>query len=116
MERAHAFIHPEQSKSKKAIPIPLNEDAMRILKKQSGKHPVYVFTFKDKPVKACNTRAWQKALKRADIRDFRWHDLRDTRGRVGTCKTAQACRNCNNWVDGQIWIWYCVMRIFQVNT
>ncbi len=78
MQRAHALVNPEQSKSKKAIPIPLNDDAMSILKKQMGKHSIYVFTFRDKPVKGCNTRAWQRALKRADIRDFRWHDLRHT--------------------------------------
>lgn len=44
LERAHALIHPDQSKSKKAISIPLNEDAINILRKQLGKHPVYVFT------------------------------------------------------------------------
>lgn len=78
LERAHALIHPDQSKSKKAIPIPLNEDAISILRKQLGKHPVYVFTYKDEHVNACNTRAWRKALDRAKISDFRWHDLRHT--------------------------------------
>lgn len=31
-----------------------------------------------RPVTRCNNHAWQKALKRVDINDFRWHDLRHT--------------------------------------
>ena len=76
LQRAHALIHPDQSKSKKAIPIPLNEDAINILKKQIGKNPAHVFTYKGKSIEACSTRAWKKALKRANISNFRWHDLR----------------------------------------
>lgn len=78
LERAHTLIYPDQSTSKKAMPIPLNEDALVILMKQLGKHPVYVFTYENKPVKACNTRAWRNALSRANIENFRWHDLRHT--------------------------------------
>lgn len=39
---------------------------------------LYVFTYKGNPVKGCNNHAWSKALKRADINNFRWHDLRYT--------------------------------------
>lgn len=73
LERQHALIHPDQSKTKKAIPVPLNSDAMALIKKQQGLNPVYVFTYFGKPVTRCNNHAWQKALVRAGIKDFRWH-------------------------------------------
>jgi integrase len=76
--RKHALIHPDQAKTKKAIPVPLNETAVSVLQKQMGKHPQYVFTYNGKPVKQCNTKAWKKALERAGIKNFRWHDLRHT--------------------------------------
>jgi integrase len=76
--RRHALIHPDQAKMKKAIPVPLNETAMEVLRKQIGKHPHSVFTYSDRPVIQCNTKAWKKALKRAEIENFRWHDLRHT--------------------------------------
>lgn len=74
----HAFIHPEHSKAKKAIPVPLNDTAIKILNAQIGKHEIYVFTYKNKPITRCNNHAWRKALKRAGIKSFRWHDLRHT--------------------------------------
>lgn len=74
----HALIHADESKTKRPIPVPLNKQALAILKAQQGKHPVYVFTYEGHPVTRCNNHAWQKALKRAGIDDFRWHDLRHT--------------------------------------
>ena len=75
MERYYAWIHADQTKTRKAIAVPLNPDALDVLVRQKGKHAEYVFTYKDKPV----TRAWRRALTRAGIEDFRWHDLRLTR-------------------------------------
>jgi integrase len=74
----HAWIHPDQAKGKKAIPVPLNTNAIAILQKWQGKHPQFVFTYKDVPIRQCNTKAWRKALIRAGIENFRWHDLRHT--------------------------------------
>lgn len=78
MHTGHAFIHPDQSKTKKAIPVPLNSIALEILARHKGNHPDFVFTYRGKPVTRCNNHAWLKALKRAGIKDFRWHDLRHT--------------------------------------
>ena len=74
----HAWIHPDKSKTKKAISVPLNKTAMKIIHKQIGKHDFNVFTYKRKPIGQCNTRAWRLALQRAGISNFRWHDLRHT--------------------------------------
>lgn len=77
-DRCHAFIPADKSKSGKAIAIPLNQKAMEIICKQKEKHPRFVFSYKGQPIKNFNTKAWRKALKRAGINDFRWHDLRHT--------------------------------------
>ena len=74
----HTVVHPDQAKANKAISVPLNDTAMAVLKKRVGRHAVFVFTFNAKPVDQVNTKAWTKALKRAEIANFRWHDLRHT--------------------------------------
>ena len=51
MQRKVAWIHPDQAKSKKAIGIPLNADAVQVIREQLGKHQPHVFRFKAKPVK-----------------------------------------------------------------
>ena len=78
LDNKHALIHADESKSKRPIPVPLNKQAITILKTQLGKNPTYVFTYNGNPVTRCNNHAWEKALKRAGINDFRWHDLRHT--------------------------------------
>lgn len=78
MSRCHAFINASESKTGKAIAVPLNQDAMAIITKQLRKHLLYVFTYHGQPVSRCNNHAWRKALKRAGISDFSWHDLRHT--------------------------------------
>jgi integrase len=51
---------------------------MQILRDQIGQHPEYVFTYEGHPVSNVGTKAWYAALERAEIEDFRWHDLRHT--------------------------------------
>lgn len=76
--RRVAWIHADQAKAGKAIGIPLNREAIVLLRQQVGKHKTSVFTYKGRPVKKCNTKAWRNALRAAEIDDFRWHDLRHT--------------------------------------
>jgi len=79
MSRGVAWIHPDQAKAGKAIGVPLNQEALGVLRERLGEHKVYVFTFQGKPVDRCSTRAWKQAVARAGIsQDFRWHDLRHT--------------------------------------
>jgi integrase len=78
LEKEHALIHPDQAKAEKAIPVPLSTSAVEVLRRQIGKHPVCVFTYKGKPLHNCNTQAWRSTLKKVGVTDFRWHDLRHT--------------------------------------
>jgi integrase len=76
--RRLAWIHPDQAKARRAIPVPLNAEAVITIRKNLGKHPTHVFVFQGKPVYQVSTKTWYSALKRAGIEDFRWHDLRHT--------------------------------------
>lgn len=42
--KRHALIHPDQAKTNKALPVPLNEMAIAVIRKQLGKNQKYVFT------------------------------------------------------------------------
>lgn len=78
LERRMAWVHPDQAKARRAIPVPLNGEAIAVLQKQLGKHPDYVFTFRGAPVSATTTKAWYAAVKRAGVHPLRFHDLRHT--------------------------------------
>lgn len=78
LENKHAWVNADEAKGAKAISVPLNADAMHILKKRFGIHRNYVFTYQNHPVVNVSTKAWKHALGRAGIKNFRWHDLRHT--------------------------------------
>jgi integrase len=78
MQRRVAWIHPDQAKARQAIGVPLNDEAVAVIRRQIGKHQVRVFTFQGRPVASANTKAWRRAVAAASLDDFRWHDLRHT--------------------------------------
>ena len=66
------------AKARKAIAVPLNGAVLAIVQRRKGTHPTHVFSFRGKPITQVSTKAWYGALKRAEIDNFRWHDLRHT--------------------------------------
>lgn len=78
MSRRLAWIHPDQAKARRAIAVPLNDEALDVLRGESGKHPRWVFTYRGKQIKNPNNTGWRKAVREAGLQDFRWHDLRHT--------------------------------------
>lgn len=90
--RRVAWIHPDQAKAGRVISVPLNDEALAILLAQRGKHRSYVFVWNGRPITTISAGAiidpktglkkyrgaWGKALARAGIENFRWHDLRHT--------------------------------------
>ncbi len=78
LARGTAWVHADLTKNRRAISVPLNQDAIGVIRQQIGKHPVRVFTYRGNPVNGANNTAWRSALTRAGIKDFRFHDLRHT--------------------------------------
>jgi len=78
LPRKQAWVHPDQAKARRAIPVPFNAAALAVVIRQQGKHPLHVFTYEGNPVKQVSTLAWYKALRRAGIEAFRFYDLRHT--------------------------------------
>jgi len=73
LERTTAWVHPDQAKARKAIGVPLSPEAVAILARQPRTGPL-CFGGLNRPTNA----VWKRALKKASLEDFRWHDLRHT--------------------------------------
>jgi integrase len=78
LERGTGWIPAAEAKGGEDIHVSLSDLAVKVLLRQRGKHDDFVFTYRGKPISQANTRAWRAALHRAEIEDFRWHDLRHT--------------------------------------
>lgn len=91
LDKRMAWIHPDETKAGNAIGVPLNETACGILRKQQGLHKRWVFvhttpgyrsdgskTAAVRKMRTDSNKAWNGALKRAGISNFRFHDLRHT--------------------------------------
>ena len=83
LKRGVALVHADQAKARRAIGVPLNEDAVTVIRKQLGKHLRRVFVGPDGgQIDTWHTypaqQAWLAGCKRSGIENFRWHDLRHT--------------------------------------
>lgn len=78
LKRRVCWFFGDQTKNGEDITISLNDNAMAVLYARRQIHREYVFTYHGNPIKRLTTRAWYRALKRANIKNFRWHDLRHT--------------------------------------
>lgn len=79
LKRRVASIHADEAKGARSIAVPLNGEALAVLRKQRGEHPEFVFTFKDAPIWHVKTKAWDKACARAGLDDgVGFHTLRHT--------------------------------------
>lgn len=76
IESRHAFV--PLTKSGKPLAVPLNDMALGVLEECRGDDETFVFVYGGHPVKQTSTKAWWGALERAEIKNFRWHDLRHT--------------------------------------
>lgn len=90
LERGMAFIEGMDSKSGNAIGVPLDPDAVEVLKTVKGQHAEWCFTFRGKPFKDIKT-SFMAACVRAGLGQyvtdasgndsyvgFTWHGLRHT--------------------------------------
>jgi len=78
LARRTAWVYGDKAKGKEDIHVSLSQFSVEVLQRQLGKHPKAVFTYAGRPLGQVNTRGWRSALKRAEIVNFRWHDLRHT--------------------------------------
>lgn len=78
LKRRVAWLFADQVKNGEDLHVSLNDVAMSVLHARKLVKNEWVFTYKGKPIQRLTTRAWYKALARAGIENFRWHDLRHT--------------------------------------
>lgn len=94
-----AHVNASQAKGKRGIAVPLNNEAVSVLKRWKGKHETHVFVFRKKPVYQVATRKWREAVKAIGQEGLRFHDLRHTwaswQAQAGT--PAYAIRELGGW-------------------
>ena len=77
LERATAWL--DQTKNGTPRGVPLNRDAVGVLRGQVGKHRRFCFTFRGEPIRyELTNSAWDTACEKAGLTDLRFHDLRHT--------------------------------------
>jgi integrase len=76
----HVALEATELKGGAALGVPLNDAAWAVIRERRGKNTTFVFAHPEsrQPLTKASNRAWYSALKKAKIKDFRWHDLRHT--------------------------------------
>jgi integrase len=77
-ERHVAWVYEDETKNGQSLAVPLNSNAMNVLKRNMGNHSKYPFTYRNNRIQRANNKAWKQGLEKSNIDDFRWHDLRHT--------------------------------------
>lgn len=82
LRRHMAWFYADQMKGRDAHGIPLNDDAIAVLKARAGLNERYVFAHPEsgKPLYKASNRAWYNALRRSRLKatGVVWHTLRHT--------------------------------------
>jgi integrase len=76
--RSVFVIPPEAFKTKRAHVAILNDAAWSIIQTQRGLHPIWVFPFRDRPIRGMNNNGWQRARREVGLQSVRVHNLRHT--------------------------------------
>lgn len=100
-----AWIHADQAKARKPIAVPLNAEAMAVLRGQVGQDPKYVFTYQGKPVWQVNTSHGERLY---GVRAWRISGgmIYGTPGLLGMCRQERLHTFCKRWGHGQPLRWY----------
>jgi len=77
LDRQTAWLNRTKNGTPRGVP--LNADAVEVLREQIGKHAQFCFTYRGEPIRhgLVNT-GWMNAIQKAGVEDFRFHDLRHT--------------------------------------
>ena len=80
LKAKRAWITAENMKAGRTHGLPLNSDAVLVLKRLRKLSPEgnHVFQWRGEPIADCNTKTFQDAVTAAGVGPLRWHDLRHT--------------------------------------
>ena len=66
-KRRKADTPLQQAKARKVVAVPLNAEAVSLIRNQLGRHQTHVFSYRGEPIRQVSTKAWYAALERAGI-------------------------------------------------